>query len=130
MKKVIFLLITIISLSSCTQAIQEKQLEKARDTSRITDMKLLEAWIHQYFMDNNSYPAELSEITAYTYTLPTDPKNWETIDWKTYWYIYETAKNEEWVIDSFRISTYFESEKNNTKYTMDGGIYDDKFEIF
>jgi hypothetical protein len=42
MKKYIFLLILVLSLSSCTQAIQEKQLEKARDTSRITDMKLLE----------------------------------------------------------------------------------------
>jgi hypothetical protein len=92
-------------------------------------MKLLETWVQQFFMDNSSYPAELSEISTYLYTIPTDPKNWETINWKTYWYIYETSKNEEWVIDSFRISTYFESEENSIKYTMDNGIYDDKFDI-
>lgn len=120
----------IISLSSCTQAIQEKQLEKARDTSRINDLKNIEAALHMHFQDYSKYPVLLEELNIYLPITPQDPKKWETINWKLFWYTYETSINEEWVIDSFRISTYFESEKNNTKYTMDGGIYDDKFEIF
>jgi hypothetical protein len=65
----------VISLSSCTQAIQEKQLEKARDSSRISDMKLIESALYQSFQDNSEYPSSLEDITDYLVRIPQDPKN-------------------------------------------------------
>ena len=53
--------------------------KKARDTQRKTDITTLRKGLEEYFVNNNSYPAALSDLTTgsapIVKTLPTDPKN-------------------------------------------------------
>jgi type II secretion system protein G len=53
--------------------------KKARDTKRKTDLTTLRKGLEEYFVNNNVYPAALSDLTTGTApivkTMPTDPKN-------------------------------------------------------
>ena len=53
--------------------------KKARDTKRKTDLTAIQKGLEEYFVDNNSYPAALSNLTAGSAPImkvvPTDPKN-------------------------------------------------------
>jgi type II secretory pathway pseudopilin PulG len=53
--------------------------KKARDTKRKTDITTLRKGLEEYFVNNNSYPAALTDLTTgsapIVKTLPTDPKN-------------------------------------------------------
>jgi type II secretion system protein G len=53
--------------------------KKARDTKRKTDITTIRKGLEEYFVNNNSYPAALTDLTTGTApiiaTLPTDPKN-------------------------------------------------------
>ena len=53
--------------------------KKARDTKRKTDVTTLRKGLEEYFVNNNAYPAALTDLTTGTApivkTLPTDPKN-------------------------------------------------------
>src|SRR6478672_6231716 len=53
--------------------------KKARDTKRKTDITTLRKGLEEYFVNNNVYPAQLSDLTTgsapIVKTLPTDPKN-------------------------------------------------------
>lgn len=119
----------ILYLSSCSQ-LQEAQMGKARDNIRIQEMKLIESALHMLYDDNNKYPESLDDIIKYTWRLPKDPKDGLTINGNYFSYTYETQKDSEWIISSFRLSTYLESKSNTNRLTMDNGIYDDKFEKF
>ena len=53
--------------------------KKARDTKRKTDLTTLRKGLEEYFVNNNVYPAALTDLTTgsapIVKTLPTDPKN-------------------------------------------------------
>ncbi len=53
--------------------------KKARDTKRKTDITTVRKGLEEYFVNNNVYPAALSDLTTGSApiikTLPTDPKN-------------------------------------------------------
>jgi type II secretion system protein G len=53
--------------------------KKARDTKRKTDITTLRKGLEEYFVNNNVYPAALTDLTTgsapIVKTLPTDPKN-------------------------------------------------------
>ena len=53
--------------------------KKARDTKRKTDITTLRKGLEEYFVNNNAYPAQLSDLTTgsapIVKTMPTDPKN-------------------------------------------------------
>ena len=53
--------------------------KKARDTKRKTDVTTLRKGLEEYFVNNNVYPAALTDLTTgsapIVKTLPTDPKN-------------------------------------------------------
>jgi general secretion pathway protein G len=53
--------------------------KKARDTKRKTDITTVRKGLEEYFVNNNSYPAALSDLTTgsapIVKTIPTDPKN-------------------------------------------------------
>ncbi len=53
--------------------------KKARDTKRKTDITTVRKGLEEYFVNNNAYPAALSDLTTGSApiikTLPTDPKN-------------------------------------------------------
>ena len=53
--------------------------KKARDTRRKTDITTIRKALEEYFVNNNSYPAALTDLQAGSApimkTIPTDPKN-------------------------------------------------------
>jgi type II secretory pathway pseudopilin PulG len=53
--------------------------KKARDTKRKTDITTVRKGLEEYFVNNNSYPDALNDLTQGSApiikTLPTDPKN-------------------------------------------------------
>jgi general secretion pathway protein G len=53
--------------------------KKARDTQRKTDITTVRKGLEEYFVNNNSYPAALSDLTTGSApimkTVPNDPKN-------------------------------------------------------
>ena len=53
--------------------------KKARDTQRKTDLKAVQKGLEEYFVSNNIYPNQLSDLTTgnppIMKAVPTDPKN-------------------------------------------------------
>jgi general secretion pathway protein G len=53
--------------------------KKARDTRRKTDLTAIQKGLEEYYIDDNAYPATLSNLTAGSApilkSVPTDPKN-------------------------------------------------------
>ena len=53
--------------------------KKARDTQRKTDLRAIQKGLEEYFVSNNVYPNQMTDLTAGTTpimkTLPSDPKN-------------------------------------------------------
>ena len=110
MKKILGLLVLILTLSSCSilDNIYEWQKSESRDMSRISDMKVIEAWLYQIFSDIWEFPTTLDEIKTYLpYWIPVDVKDWETI-----------------------LSTCFESSAKQKLYKTDNWIYDNKYELW
>jgi prepilin-type N-terminal cleavage/methylation domain-containing protein len=54
------------------------QIQKARDTTRITDIKALQSAIEQVYQDQTEYPQAnefVTDLTDYMERLPQDPKH-------------------------------------------------------
>lgn len=53
--------------------------KKSRDTRRKTDLRAVKNALEEYYVDNSTYPAALTDLTGgsapYLQTVPTDPKN-------------------------------------------------------
>ncbi len=130
MKRILLLLLIIATLTSCTWSIQEKQMEKARDSLRMSDLNLLNSALSIYHWDNDTYPANINDLVDITKIVLQDPRHWETIKWNIFQYKYETTKDNSGNIVNYRLSTYLESSLNTKHALEDQGIYDDKFEIF
>ncbi len=125
------LIVIILALLPLASKIKESQLEKARDSVRIMDLKLIQIWIDQSYNDEWQFPSSLnSETLSYLPMIPEDPKKWETINWCTFWYTYEVFEKN-WLQNNwYRLSTCLESEVNSNRLTSDRGIYDNKFEVW
>ncbi len=133
MKKILGLLVLILTLSSCSilDNIYEWQKSESRDMSRISDMKVIEAWLYQIFSDIWEFPTTLDEIKTYLpYWIPVDVKDWETIDWCIFWYVYEVFEKDTIPNNWYRLSTCFESSAKQKLYKTDNWIYDNKYELW
>ncbi len=125
----LLVVITIIGiLATWATATYTSQIQKARDTTRINDMKALQAAVEQVYQDSWEYPHPNqfdngANITAATYLpkMPRDPKNWQTCnkwdksgaDWAAAACVYSYAV---WTDDNsisywtYILSTWFESK--------------------
>jgi len=83
----LLVVITIIGiLATGGVSVFTTQLQGARDSTRISDMKLLETGIHQYFNDQGTYPDEAdfkSSVSGYLSKELSDPRADEGICWST-----------------------------------------------
>lgn len=118
----LLVVITIIGiLATGATTVYTSQIQKARDTTRITDLKALESGIEQYYQDDTQYPqggaswvatSGLS-VTDYLPTLAEDPKHNQTCNASRCGYIYavwaDSVGIERW---AYEISTAFENEGN------------------
>ncbi len=82
----LLVVITIIGiLATGATTVYTSQIQKARDTTRINDIKALQTAVEQVYQDSWEYPrpskfASRTDISAATYLprLPRDPKNGQT----------------------------------------------------
>ncbi len=129
MKKIIALLFVTFLLASCYPA----QSEKARDTTRVTDLQNIRVSLEQVYQDEMEYPSSLNDANLAFYLpnwAPKDPKEWELINGCTMGYKYEVSTTDI-ENDTFRLSTCFENKWNiEVKAMNDWWIYSDKYEVF
>ena len=137
----LLVVITIIGiLATGATATYTSQIQKARDTSRVNDIKAVQSWVEQYYGDNASYPAQASSgtLSQYTPKIPTDSKNGQkaAYSWATQEYLgygYAVGDSAEWVTaQRFELSTSFENKGNldwKAADNKDGGSEPNRFEI-
>lgn len=83
----LLVVITIIGiLATWATTVYTSQIQKARDTTRINDIKALQSAIEQVYQDRAEYPptsknflTDSNWVTVKTYMpkIPRDPKNWQ-----------------------------------------------------
>ncbi len=137
----LLVVITIIGiLATWATATYTSQIQKARDTTRINDIKAIQWAIEQVYQDRSEYPPSSTyfikdestsdawvSVWTYLQKIPKDPKNWQTCNKGTdteiptcvYTYIVDNDDNgiEKW---AYVLSTSFESEwKVTTDATKD-----------
>ena len=97
----------------------QTQIQKARDTSRISDIKALQAAVEQVYQDTAEYPTKsnFEELTSiYMPRKPKDPLAGYTINGCDFWYHYEVGIDANWIRNShYKISTCFEHPDNIQK---------------
>ncbi len=115
----LLVVITIIGiLATGATAVYTTQIQKARDTTRINDMKTVQSAIEQYYWDKSEYPANVSSwtIALYTSSIPEDAKpNSKGASWSILKYCYGSWAHWTWVAGQlYEISTGFENQANVT----------------
>lgn len=132
----LLVVITIIGiLATGGVSVFTTQLQGARDSTRISDMKLIETGIHQYFNDATEYPPETTlmgtgGIAQYLSKQLVDPKTGKSICWDNAnsnnitcgWY-YNKSNDAFGLTDSaFKLGITFEKKVNvEQKAQNDGG---------
>ncbi len=115
----LLVVITIIGiLGTGAAAVYTSQIQKARDTTRITDVKALQSAIEQVYQDEFRYPRAdkfFSEVSVYLAVLPGDSKHGETCNnsgWATdCGYAYRTWSDANGISQgAYEVSTAFESQ--------------------
>lgn len=92
------------------------QIQKARDTTRISDVKALQGGVEQFYQDDGTYPdkwATFSGVTIYVQTLPSDPKSGESSWNASFDYMYNVSPDSNTIDNQeYEISTHFEQTGN------------------
>lgn len=123
----LLVVITIIGiLATGATTVYTSQIQKARDTTRINDLKALQSGIEQVYQDSSQYPHSdsfFNEVSVYVEKFPKDPKHWEPCN--NWWvpanqpdcaYSYIVNDDNNWItFGEYEISTSFENSWNVTK---------------
>jgi len=134
----LLVVITIIwILATGATSVYTSQIQKARDTTRINDVKALQSWVEQFYQDVSEYPDwddfdktatnnawdPVAWVQIYVPKLPKDPKNNQNcnktnmVGWadSICWYRYIVWDDENWItLWAYEISTAFENTWNIT----------------
>jgi len=128
----LLVVITIIGiLATGAVSVYTSQIQKARDSTRLTDVTAVKAWVEQVYQDYSEYPASsnlaastvpFSTVLTYTPKLPQDPKNWQKRTNAAFDYIYTVWPDVNTIVNQdFEVSTTFENAWNITsKAIWDG----------
>jgi len=118
----LLVVITIIwILATGATSIYTSQIQKARDTTRINDIKALQWWIEQFYQDNTIYPQGWADwnvanswVQSYIPKLAQDPKHDQTCINSRCWYIYWVWNDPNWIEQwAYEISAAFENKWNH-----------------
>ncbi len=146
----LLVVITIIwILATGWVSVFTKQLQWARDATRIKDIKLLETAVVLYFSDEEMYPDPanfITDTTDYMSKEVKDPKAGKQLCWlsgspnahnQACGWVYVRWDDEYWLPDSaFKLGMYFEKETNLKHKAMsswkdtDGGASESLYELF
>ncbi len=126
----LLVVITIIGiLATGAVSVYTSQIQKARDSTRLTDVTAVKAWIEQVYQDYSEYPSTLlsdtinfKNILIFTPKLPQDPKKWQARAGSAFDYSYTVWDDTNSITNQdFEISTTFENQWNiDSKAVWDG----------
>ncbi len=131
----LLVVITIIGiLATWSVSVFTSQIQKARDSTRLTDVGAVRAWLEQFYQDNAEYPYSsnvwdyaFGGIIIYTPKLPEDPKSWTTKESSSFEYIYTVSQDSNQVSGQvFEVSVTFENQWNTDKKAFVDG-WDDPY---
>lgn len=130
----LLVVITIIGiLATWATATYTSQIQKARDSVRLTDIKALQSWVEQVYQDTSEYPYSTTfatQIVTYVPKIPSDPKHGQPCnDWGTpanapeCAYTYVTWPDDSGILFwEYEVTTAFENPWNvSTKAATDWG---------
>jgi len=124
----LLVVITIIGiLATGAVSVYTSQIQKARDSVRITDTKALQWGIEQFYQDLWEYPTgwttwTFSWVTAYVPNMPKDPKSGQASANSVFEYLYNVSADSNTIPgQEYEVSTHFEQSGNITwKAAADG----------
>ncbi len=143
----LLVVITIIGiLATGATTVFTSQIQKSRDSVRITDMKAIKSAIEQVYQDNTEYPkarqflsgsTDVTAIKTYMEKVPADKKHgqscnngWDADEATNCAYLYKTQPDSNWIdFWAYEITVAFESDGNvKKKAGADGGNDDRRLE--
>lgn len=138
----LLVVITIIGiLATGAVNVYTSQIQKARDSTRITDLNALRTGLEQSYQDNWTYPnswaavwtdaKEFISIKTYVPKLPKDPKTNQKATNTNFDYSYAVAADTNWIaFQIYEVSTSFEQSWNTTeKASKDNWNDDNRLEL-
>lgn len=139
----LLVVITIIGiLATGATSVYTAQIQKARDSTRISDVNTLKWWIEQFYQDTTVYPLGWEnwlqwawvDIQDFVPSLAEDPKHNQTCNGSRCWYVYTVGPDLVWINQwSYELSTAFESEGNRESKavsTSDNWDDDNRMEVW
>lgn len=147
----LLVVITIIGiLATGAVSVYSSQIQKARDTTRTTDINTLKTAVESVYQDVAEYPSAktiLSDVSTvkdsirdYLANIPWDKKNSQTCASSTStinnycWYAYKTEADKNWIAKwAYELSIAFENDGNlNNKAVSSSDNWDDnnRYEIW
>lgn len=133
----LLVVITIIGiLATGAVSVYTSQIQKARDSTRLTDISAVKSGIEQFYQDTGEYPTKVKAdwqsggVQAYVPKIPSDPKTGQTSANSSFDYSYSVSTDANTVLNQeFEISTHFEQQGNITsKAATDGWNHDYRLE--
>ena len=125
----LLVVITIIGiLATGAVTVYTSQIQKARDTTRVSDLSALRWGIEQFYQDDGEYPesSTFSGVTTYVPKLPIDPKSGQTSGSSTFEYFYNVSADSNTISNQeFEVSAHFENAGNTEKKAAEDGWDDD-----
>lgn len=133
----LLVVITIIGiLATGATAVYTSQIQRARDSTRLTDINAIKSWVEMIYQDDAEYPDVDDEfetdIKKYVQKLPRDPKNWSTCN-NQWWaeasvacaYAYAVWQDTNGIDNgSYEVSTAFENTWNIDSKALNDGWND------
>lgn len=104
------------------------QIQKARDTTRISDLKALGGGVEQFYQDTSVYPQGAADWTSWASTLVTnyvpslaeDPKHDQTCNGSRCGYVYTVGADSVGIVQgAYEVSVAFENQGNVSSKAID-----------
>jgi prepilin-type N-terminal cleavage/methylation domain-containing protein len=135
----LLVVITIIGILATGGVVTyTSQIQKARDTTRITDMKGLQSGLEQFYQDRTVYPTvavtdfNTGGVMVYVPKIPKDPKTGQPCNSGTACdYMYSSSTDLNGILlGEYKISTGLENSGNVTaKAATDAGVEANRLEL-
>ncbi|MDD3646645.1 MAG: prepilin-type N-terminal cleavage/methylation domain-containing protein [Candidatus Gracilibacteria bacterium] len=138
----LLVVITIIGiLSTGAVSVYTSQIQKARDTTRINDIKALQSGIEQFYQDTSVYPQGGADwlgngstsVMDYLPNLAEDPKHNQTCNGSRCGYVYNVGDDSVGIQQgSYEVSTAFENQgnvDNKAAQAQDNGLDNSRLEL-
>lgn len=135
----LLVVITIIGiLATGAVTLYTSQIQKARDTTRINDIKAVQSAVEQVYQDSGEYPhsnefatgssSGRTGVKTYMERIPEDPKQWQGCnEWTACDYLYIVwIDNNSVTFGEYELSNAFENDGNVQTKAVDDGWNDAK----